>query len=46
MGAGQSVIFPQPRGRDRGATMEEVEVQILFLIATYISFLSRNSSLR
>ena len=38
-------IFSQPRG-DRGATMEEAEVQIFFLIATIISFLSRNSSAR
>ena len=33
----------QPRG-ERGATKEEGEVQIFFLIATVISFLSRNSS--
>ena len=39
------VIFSQPRG-DRGATMEEGEVQIFFLIATIILFLSRNSSAR
>ena len=45
MGAGQSVISSQPRG-DRGATMEEGEVQVFFLIATIISFLSRNSSIR
>ena len=37
------VIFSQPRG-DRGATMEEGEVQIFFLIAIIISFLSGNSS--
>ena len=42
MGVGQS-LFSKPRG-DRGATMEEVEVQIFFLTATIISFLSRNSS--
>ena len=45
MGVGQSVIFSQPLG-DRGATMEKGEVQIFFLIATIISFLSRNSSVR
>ena len=45
MGVGQSVIFSQPRG-DRGATMEEGEARIFFLIATIISFLSRNSSVR
>ena len=39
------VIFSQLRG-DRGAAMEEGEVQIFFLIATIISFLSRNSSAR
>ena len=39
------LIFSQPRG-DRGATMEEGEVQIFFLIAIIISFLSRNSSAR
>ena len=43
MGAGQSVIFSQARG-DRGTTMDEA--QIFFLIATIISFLSRNSSAR
>ena len=32
------VIFSQPRG-DRGATMEEGEVQIFFLIAIIINFL-------
>ena len=35
---GQSIIFSQPRG-DRGATMDEGEVQIFFLIVTIISFL-------
>ena len=45
MGVGQSVIFSQPQGY-RGATMEEGEVQISSLIATIISFLSRNSSVR
>ena len=45
MGVGQSAIFSQPRG-ERGATMEEGEVQIFCLIATVISFLSRNSSVR
>ena len=44
MGVGQS-LFSKPRG-DRGATMEEGEVQIFFLTATIISFLSRNSSVR
>ena len=36
-------LFSKPRG-DREAAMEEDEVQIFFLIATIISFLSRNSS--
>ena len=44
MGVGQS-LFSKPPG-DRGATMEEGEVQIFFLTATIISFLSRNSSVR
>ena len=44
MRVGQSVIFSQPRG-DRGATMEKGEVQIFSLIATIISFLSRNSKI-
>ena len=35
----------QPRG-DRGATMEEGEVQIFSLITTIISFLSSNGSVR
>ena len=43
MGVDQWDIFSQPRG-DGGATMEQGEVQIFFLIATIISFLSRNSS--
>ena len=38
MGVGQPVIFSQPRG-DRGATMEEGEVEIFFLIVSIISFL-------
>ena len=42
MGVGQSV-FSKPQG-DSGATVEEGEVQIFFLIATIISFLRRNSS--
>ena len=33
-------------GVDRGVAMEEGEVQIFFLTATIISFLSRNSSVR
>jgi len=45
MGVGQSVIFSQPQG-DRGATMEEGGAQIFFPIATIISFLGRNSSVR
>ena len=38
MGVGQSVIFL--------TTTKEGEVQIFFLIATIISFLNRNSSVR
>ena len=38
MGVGQSVIFWQPRG-DRGATMEEGEVQIYSLIPQLFHFL-------
>ena len=45
MGVGQSVIFSQPRG-DQGAIMKKGEVQIFFLIATIISFLGKNSSVR
>ena len=45
MGVGQSDIFSQPRG-DGGETMEEGKAQIFFLIATIISFVSRNSSVR
>ena len=37
-----AVIFSRPRG----ATMEEGKRQIFFLIATIISFLTRNTSVR
>ena len=45
MGVGQWDIFSQPRG-EGGTTTEQGEVQIFFLIATIISFLVRNSSVR
>ena len=45
MGVSESVIFSQPPG-DLGAATEEGEVQIFFLIATIISFLGTNISVR